>query len=67
MIITFACSYLNLSEYNLIFWLLCFPLAYYYDEYFNRENQIKKSQRMFPISDDNNEEEFIENEEYLTK
>ena len=66
MVITFACTYLKLSDYNLIFWLLSFPLAYYYDENFNRQNQIKKLQRMFPTSNDD-DDEFIKNEKNLTK
>jgi hypothetical protein len=68
IIITFGCTFLKLSDYNLIFWLLSFPLAYYYDEKFNRENQIRKLQKMFPTSNEeiDNEDEFFEKKEDLT-
>ncbi len=68
MIITFGCTYLKLSDYNLIFWLLTFPLAYYYDEKFNRENQIRKLKKMFPTSNEeiDNEDELFEKKEDVT-
>jgi hypothetical protein len=47
---------------------LSFPLAYYYDEKFNRENQIRKLQKMFPTSYEeiDNEDELFEKKEDIT-
>ncbi|MBP6127699.1 hypothetical protein [Flavobacterium sp.] len=53
-ITTFIGNYLHLSDNSIILWLICFPIAYYYDEYFNRQNQIRKLQRMFPTSNEEN-------------
>ena len=53
-ITTFIGNFLHLSDNSIILWLICFPIAYYYDEYFNRQNQIRKLQRMFPTSNEEN-------------
>ena len=38
----------NFSTYTFwIIWILSFPIAYYFDEYFNKQNQIRKLSRMF--------------------
>lgn len=37
-------------------WIFSFPIAFYYDEYFNRYNQIKKLRKIFGEPEENEKE-----------
>ena len=64
IIISIVASNLNFSTLTfIIFWIISFLLAYFFDEYFNRESQIRKLQRIFSNPKQKEENENVEDNE----
>lgn len=49
-----------------IIWIACFPIAYYFDEHFNRGKQMKKYGHMFSIEMEEEEEMYDDKEEDIS-
>jgi hypothetical protein len=47
----------NTSElFTWFIWIFSFPIAFFYDEHFNRINQIKKLNKIFGTPEENEKE-----------